>query len=485
METKEDTRGLNDCLIGSKLMNFMSLGVGFVEGVFAGKEGRILQPMEKDQMWDILRETLKSGNRDGPEPSEVFSEFDDKPMKSSLIHGQAHRARIRKSGKEVVVKIVNPTMERLAGLNTISPTKKMEAMFNPEQQQLVMKVLKERQFYEVNYREEAESLCTIRDGMLDGGFEGEIVIPRPLWEYTTETTLCMDLLEGKTLRDICKSFLAKIAASKGKVTKAPKFDFNMISTGKFGPDRYMGPSARSISAYCLALIVADWCINLPRHCINLFLWLAGLERWALPLRHTELPPNVPRIMDVLMRAMAHQILVDKYFHGDLHGGNMMLLKDGRLGLIDMGRTETISEDEAENWCHLYLRMKAGDNAGVKEVAVRMGYRSKNLDEDVIYDLLRFFLDSNGPEVIGKDKNHQQFIENLFKRDPWTKFSNNFNKVVQAVIMLRGIGRSLGHPVAVADWMAPVAKKELENIRIRKAEKNHLCHAGRDTAGVSQ
>ncbi len=34
-----------------------------------------------------------------------------------------------------------------------------------------------------------------------------------------KTTLCMDLLEGKTLRDICKSFLAKIAASKGKVTK--------------------------------------------------------------------------------------------------------------------------------------------------------------------------------------------------------------------------------------------------------------------------
>ncbi len=64
----------------------------------------------------------------------------------------------------------------------------------------------------------------------------------------------------------------------------------------------------------------------------------------------------------------------------------------------MGRTETISEDEAENWCHLYLRIKAGDKAGVKEVAVRMGYRSKNLDEDVIYDLLRFFLDSNGPEV---------------------------------------------------------------------------------------
>ncbi len=104
------------------------------------------------------------------------------------------------------------------------------------------------------------------------------------------------------------------------------------------------------------------CINLPRHCSNLFLWLAGLERWALPLRHTEPPPNVPRIMDVLMRVMAyqvnavlsfslspsiyptmnimpscshlsHQILVERFFQGDISGGNIMLLKDGRLGLL--------------------------------------------------------------------------------------------------------------------------------------------------------
>ncbi len=43
-------------------------------------------------------------------------------------------------------------------------------------------------------------------------------------------------------------------------------------------------------------------------------------------------------------------------------------------------------------------MKAGDKAGVKEVAIRMGYHSKYLDEDVMYDLLRYLLDSDGSEV---------------------------------------------------------------------------------------
>ncbi len=43
--------------------------------------------------------------------------------------------------------------------------------------------------------------------------------------------------------------------------QAPKFDMSLITTGKFGPDRYMGPSARSIAAYSLALRVADWYVN--------------------------------------------------------------------------------------------------------------------------------------------------------------------------------------------------------------------------------
>ncbi len=59
---------------------------------------------------------------------------------------------------------------------------------------------------------------------------------------------------------------------------------------------------------------------------------------------------------------------------------------------------TLSENEAEDICRMYLLLKAGDEAGVKEVAIRMGYQSKYLDEHVIYDMMRLFLDSDGPEV---------------------------------------------------------------------------------------
>ncbi len=66
--------------------------------------------------------------------------------------------------------------------------------------------------------------------------------------------------------------------------------------------------------------------------------------------------------------------------------------------VDMGQVKTISEDEAENLCRTYLLLKAGDKRGLKETAVRRGYQSKYLDENVIYNMIRFGLDSDGPEV---------------------------------------------------------------------------------------
>ncbi len=64
----------------------------------------------------------------------------------------------------------------------------------------------------------------------------------------------------------------------------------------------------------------------------------------------------------------------------------------------MGQVKTLSEDEAENLCRTYLLVKAEDKVGLKEAAIRRGYRSKYLDENVIYNMTRFALDSDGPEV---------------------------------------------------------------------------------------
>ena len=47
------------------------------------------------------------------------------------------------------------------------------------------------------------------------------------------------------------------------------------------------------------------------------------------------------LLTTLADVHAHEIFVDGCFNGDPHPGNVMLLPDGRLGLIDYGQVKKI------------------------------------------------------------------------------------------------------------------------------------------------
>lgn len=105
-----------------------------------------------------------------------------------------------------------------------------------------------------------------------------------------------------------------------------------------------GSGARSASVASLALrgakvlaaqwvaAAADFLANAPRWVFNLTLGLATGRH--LEYRRTERPINLARVLDVLMRVHAEEIFRHGIFNADPHPGNIMLLKDGRIGLID-------------------------------------------------------------------------------------------------------------------------------------------------------
>jgi hypothetical protein len=48
--------------------------------------------------------------------------------------------------------------------------------------------------------------------------------------------------------------------------------------------------------------------------------------------------------------------------------------------------------------HTTTAQASGDKATLKAMAQEAGYRSKYMDEDVIFDMTRFALDTDGPEA---------------------------------------------------------------------------------------
>jgi predicted unusual protein kinase regulating ubiquinone biosynthesis (AarF/ABC1/UbiB family) len=87
----------------------------------------------------------------------------------------------------------------------------------------------------------------------------------------------------------------------------------------------------------------------------------------------------------LLKAWFTTAIVDGVFHGDLHAGNLLLLRDGRLGVVDWGILGRL--DPATHW--LFRRMLEaclGDTSGWEDVAE--GYRQAGLSMQDDFGLSR-------------------------------------------------------------------------------------------------
>ncbi|MEX1099531.1 MAG: AarF/ABC1/UbiB kinase family protein, partial [Bacteriovoracaceae bacterium] len=65
----------------------------------------------------------------------------------------------------------------------------------------------------------------------------------------------------------------------------------------------------------------------------------------------DLASEAPHLEERLMkcvRMFTHNMLVDGFFHADLHGGNFFLMPDGRIGLIDFGLMGSLSRKNRTN-----------------------------------------------------------------------------------------------------------------------------------------
>lgn len=67
-----------------------------------------------------------------------------------------------------------------------------------------------------------------------------------------------------------------------------------------------------------------------------------------------------RLGDQLFRAYLRQILVDGFFHADPHPGNVFITDDGRIALIDLGMTATLSPRLRQSLMKLLLAVADGE-----------------------------------------------------------------------------------------------------------------------------
>lgn len=85
------------------------------------------------------------------------------------------------------------------------------------------------------------------------------------------------------------------------------------------------------------------------------------------------------LADEMFAAYLKQILVDGFFHADPHAGNVLLQRDKRLALIDLGMVGRINEDERRLLLNLVMAVSEGRANESAEVAEHIGRKTKEFD----------------------------------------------------------------------------------------------------------
>jgi ubiquinone biosynthesis protein len=108
------------------------------------------------------------------------------------------------------------------------------------------------------------------------------------------------------------------------------------------------------------------------------------------------PEEMPRSINTLVRLMLQTIFEEGLFHADPHPGNVFVLPDGRLSLLDFGMTGELDEPMRESLTLLLEAVVKGDARAATEAYLEMSPASEKVNraallvdiKAVLYDIHR-------------------------------------------------------------------------------------------------
>ena len=353
---------------------------------------------------------------------EVFERWDDEPLAVASI-GQVHCARLTSSAMaelaaagqaldspEVVVKIQLPNIERRFR-SDITTIKRFCALAMPQHVPPMEEI--ERQFLtEFDYRLEAQNLAEVRANVLGNEaldshgrpWSERVAIPKPAQALCTKGVLVMERLPGVPMVAGLKQQFGALAKAQGKTLSELEVEQKeAIASGKVQM-LSLQQDAEKFAHYNRLLRLKRWGAAPFRLAWNYSIGLIG-ARWDPP-RPMGAGPNgellsLGEALTTLADVHAHEIFVDGVFNGDPHPGNVMLLPDGRLGLVDYGQVKHINLATRLSYAKVIVALDEQNQEEVARIVQgELGGKSKYMRPDICYRITAFWSDRDTRDITG-------------------------------------------------------------------------------------
>lgn len=132
--------------------------------------------------------------------------------------------------------------------------------------------------------------------------------------------------------------------------------------------------------------------------------------------YNTLSYNPRQIADCLSQGLLKQILLDGCFHGDPHPGNVLILPEGKIALVDFGITGTLTRVMRHQLTALLTALVRGKDDQILKIISQMGIVPEDIDRlsfrKDITALRENLKASSGKIVMGESI--QDFIDIVFR-----------------------------------------------------------------------
>jgi len=120
-------------------------------------------------------------------------------------------------------------------------------------------------------------------------------------------------------------------------------------------------------------------------------WLDGVSLRAAGREIEDRGLDRAKLTSALLGSMVYQITEGGVFHADPHPGNVMLLTDGRLALLDFGSVGRLDAQQRAALQNLLLAIGRGDPAALRDALLELVTRTVDIDEQQLERALGQFM----------------------------------------------------------------------------------------------
>lgn len=330
-----------------------------------------------------------------------FSEFAEQPINGASI-GQVHHATLR-NGCDVVVKVQYPGAERNFNVDISCFLAAARALF-PQHVELLHEIQKNF-INEFDYRKEAKATLEAFEIIERASHFENVVVPFPVLQLCSKHVLVMERLDGQSFSAWGHSQLKQRAQG------------------------------------------LTWFATMQTMLISYMPDFAGIGL----------------ISRALLEVQAYMIFQVGFFNGDPHPGNLMLLDNGFLALIDWGQVTRLSEEQRCKLARLCIAVAENDELQTAKFMRALGMRTAR-DLDWTYaKLAQYYLCSWSEDFVEDLGGVLLFEENLNKVDRVIISVGEFHMVFRNQIFCRQSLFWLGYPrIRSVTALHPAAVQFLES-----------------------